>query len=357
MESFDAEVKPEHFGYSLRQGKYLFLLDGLDEIKESMFEKAIRAIEDFLNKYPENACVMTSRPKPDFVLPEIFTVVESMPLNVEQAAEQAGKLWEKDEKTTEFCRQLKDGLFEKHKSFAENPLLLSMLFLTFMRNSSLPDHLAEFYDKAYEALYSVHDTNNKGYYARDFKSELNESQFKNVFARFCFQTLFKEKYEFTKAEILNELQKSLRKPGFSETASEDYLFDLCRAVCMIVKEGSTYRFAHRSFQTYFAAYYTASLPDWKQQRFFEKALGDVEYHSDWNYYEQLHYYELLLQMEPERFKANALEKGLRSLCNEMREDADSSETPDMKFLKLISNGPYPVRVMRYVPGFRYYYWR
>lgn len=329
MESFDTEVKPEHFGYSLRQGKYLFLLDGLDEVKESMFVETIRAIEDFLKKYPENACVMTSRPKPGFVTPEIFTVVESMPLDVEQAAELAGKLWEKDEKTVEFCRQLKDGLFEKHESFAENPLLLSMLFLTFMRNSSLPEHLAEFYEKAYEALYSAHDTNNKGYYARDFKSGLNESQFKTVFARFCFQTLFKEEYSFTEAEILDELQKSLRKLGFHETFPTDYLFDLRRAVCMIVKEGLTYRFSHRSFQTYFAAYYTASMPDERQKQWFDKILYfPIRYISKFNYY------ELLFQIEPERFGVNALEKGLRSIQREV----DNATEADVKFLELISTG-------------------
>ena len=91
-----------------------------------------------------------------------------------------------------------------------------------------------------------------------------------MFARFCFQTLFKEKYEFTEAEIVNELQKSLCKLGFSETSSEDFLFDLRRAVCMIVKEGLIYRFAHRSFQSYFAAYYTASLPDERQKQWSDR---------------------------------------------------------------------------------------
>lgn len=326
MESFDTEVKTEHFVYSLRQGKYLFLLDGLDEVKESMFVETIRAIEDFLKKYPENVCIMTSRPKPGFVLPEIFTVVESMPLDAEQAAELAAKLWEKDEKTVEFCRQLKDGLFEKHKSFAENPLLLSMLFLTFMRNSSLPEHLAEFYEKAYEALYSAHDTNNKGYYARDFKSGLNESQFKTVFARFCFQTLFKEEYEFTETELLDELQRSLRKLGFQEVSPADYLFDLRRAVCLIVKDGLTYYFAHRSFQAYFAAYYTASLPDERQRQLFVK-LRD----PDHLFYDE-NYYLLLSQIEPERFKVNLVEQILRLLDSQVNE----SLNPDRRFLELIS---------------------
>ena len=347
MACFDVEVKPEHFSYSLRQGKYLFLLDGLDEIKESMFVGAIREIEHFLNKYPENVCIMTSRPKPGFVPPEVFTTVESMPLNTEQAAELAGKLWEKDEKTVEFCHQLKDGLFERYRSFAENPLLLSMLFLTFMRNSSLPEHIAEFYQDAYEALYSLHDTSNKGYYTRDFSSNLEKNQFTSVFARFCFQTLFKEKYEFSEEEILSELRSCLYKFGFSSILPDDYLFDLRRAVCMIVKDGLTYHFAHRSFQTYFAAYYTASMPDERQKIWFSRIL-----HSPKRYFNKFNYYELLFQIEPERFGINVLEKGLRSFQKKI----DAATEPDMKFLELIStwkNQSLRATIPLYGPYYRY----
>ena len=306
MDDFDTELKPEFFQYSLRQGKYLFLLDGLEEVQENMLNEALRAIEKFLNKYPENACVMTSRPMPQLIPLEIFTVLESMPMNVPQAVELARKLWESDEKTAQFCYQLENGLFGKHQSFAETPLLLSILYLTFMRNASLPEHLAEFYEEAYEALYSTHDINSKGYYTRDFKSKLNKNQFKIVFARFCFQTFFQEKYEFAKEEIVTELQKNLHKFGFQKISAEDYLFDLRRAVCMIVKDGPTYHFAHPSFQTYFAAYYTASMTDAQQKQLFERKL----YNTNDPFLDR-NYYTLLAQIEPSRFGTNVLEQGFR----------------------------------------------
>lgn len=254
LQDFDVELPKEQFEYSLRLGKYIFLLDGFDEIKESMATETAAAIQAFCAKYPKNPCIVTSRPRQDASPLETFTPVGAKTLNKEQAIQLASRIWTEDEKTREFCRQLDKTLYDKHKDFAENPLLLSMMFLTFMRNSSIPDHLADFYQKAYDALYSAHDNHNKGYFRRDFQCKtLDESRFKLIFSRFCFQTYFKEQYEFSKSEILTCLQDSIQKLGTTDTSAENFLTDLRNGVCLIIKDGDTYRFSHRSFQTYLAA--------------------------------------------------------------------------------------------------------
>lgn len=317
MEDFDVEIPRDQFEYSLQLGKYLFLFDGFDEVKSSLAKEAAEAIQKFSAKYPKNSFIVTSRPKTESSPLETFTILESMPLNKAQAVELASRIWAEDEKTREFCRQLDETLYDQHKDFAENPLLLSMMFLTFMRNSSIPNHLSDFYKKAYDALYSAHDNQDKGCYKRDFQCKtLDENQFKRLLTHFCFQSYFKEAYDFSETEIISYLESSIKKLGFNDVKAADYLTDLRNVVCMIIKDGDTYRFSHRSFQAYFAAYYTAhSLTDEQQKRLFTELLASLD-----TYIEKQDYFTLLIQIAPNRFAENALERRLRQLIQDAKDD-------------------------------------
>ncbi|MBR0283318.1 MAG: NACHT domain-containing protein [Oscillibacter sp.] len=330
MRNHDVELKREHFPESLRMGKYLFLLDGFDEVKDSLSAEVAEKLNDFSTQYPQNAFIVTSRPANDYENAPFrnFVKMRSMPLNKGQAVELAQRIsktwtWQGDrEKAADFCKQLEETLYEKHKTFAQNPLLLSMMFLTFMRNSSIPDHEAEFYRESYDALYSKHDTHDKGSFLREFKcGNLGKDEFTKLFARFCFQSYMREKYEFSEREILDFLRDSIAYLKLSVNA-EDYLSDLRKIVCMIVREGNVYQFAHRSFQEYFAAVYTAGLSDADQKRVLDAIALSV-----WD--TRFLYYRLLFQIEGERFKVNALEEKLRGWLNDMENNAN----PDVFLLK------------------------
>lgn len=85
LQDFDAELPRDQFEYSLQLGKYLFLLDGFDEVKSSLTKEAAEAIQAFSAKYPNNAFIVTSRPRAETSPLETFTVMKSMPLSKEQA--------------------------------------------------------------------------------------------------------------------------------------------------------------------------------------------------------------------------------------------------------------------------------
>lgn len=299
LKDFDVELPREQFEFSLRLGKYIFFMDGFDEVKESMAAEAAEKIQQFCSKYPNNPCIITSRPRRDTSPLQTFTTMKSLPLSKEQAVELARKIWQEDEKTREFCRQLRDELYDnkRHREFVENPLLLTMMFLTFMRNNSLPNHLAEFYRQAFDALYSTHDSKNKGAYRREFEcANLDAPGFRQLLSHFCFHSYRKQDYEFSKEELITYLENSIKKFGFTEVSASKYFNDLKNVVCLIVKDGEKYKFAHRSFQTYFAACYTTGLNDESQQGLFERILNDGEL-----LWEKEDYYELLFQIEGKRF--------------------------------------------------------
>lgn len=308
MEDFDVRLPKEMFEYSLRQGKYLFLLDGFDEIKESHSKKAAEAIQSFCSKYPENPCIVTSRRSSNTTPLETFTVFEMCNLDKEQAKDLVRQIGETDEKTKAFLKELDEKLFqEPYDSFTKNPLLLSMMFLTFRRYNSVADRMANFYGKAYEALYNLHDSTDKGAFKREFKSSLDERQFKDVFTHFCFQSYMAEIYSFDENEIVSLLEKSLLKCGADKSQAKNYLDDLTTAVCLLVKDGTDYFFVHRSFQAYFAALYTEKMNDDTQKKLFNKLLSE-EYFG-----EKEDYYEILIQLTGEQFWVNALENRFREL--------------------------------------------
>lgn len=327
MAEFDGQLPREQFVYSLQEGKYLFLLDGLDEVKEKLTGPTVEAIQTFCQQYPDNPCIITSRPRQNLMPLETFTVVRSGVLQKEQAIELASKLDPENEKAEEFCRQLQQNLFKKHKDFAENPLLLSMMFLTFVCNNSIADHLADFYNDTFDALYKSKHTM---LFRREFHCRgLDEPSFKNLLSYFCFQSYFHEDFEFSKDSILAYIDNGIQKLKLSQVYAQDFIDDLCDAVCILVDEGKIYRFSHRSFQTYFAACYTKGLSDETQKKIFSARCfinTDI-------FIKRSDYCHLLTQMEPQRFAANALEHDLRYL----QKQADKSPAPDVYFLRRIYN--------------------
>lgn len=327
MKAYDVDLPLEYLEYSLQQNKYLFLMDGLDEVDDTIHMETAYEIQRFCAKYPKNACIVTSREtKGYFNILETFAWVRSLPLDIEKALCLVKKLGGDEEKNKAFCEELKKDLFLKHDTFAENPLLLTMMFLVYMRNGSIPDHLVDFYSKCFEVLYSVHDSHHKGNYKRHFKcKDLTEQEFRRIFASFCFSSYLKSKYEFSEDEIIAYLNPCIAKGTDKRVKPEDYLNDLQDAVCLIVKEGEVYRFVHRSFQTFFAAIHTDGLNDEQQKHLMnmliDKALVDSE----------MDYYILLHQIQPERFYANVLEPTLEELIGKIY----CSNNPDKKFLKLV----------------------
>ena len=59
MRDLDVSLPKECFSDSLRLGKYLFLMDGFDEIKESNSGAVAESIQAFSVKYPNNIYIVT----------------------------------------------------------------------------------------------------------------------------------------------------------------------------------------------------------------------------------------------------------------------------------------------------------
>lgn len=301
-------LEDEYFEYSLNEGGYIFLFDGYDEINKNIADKATKDIQDFADKYHKNHYIVSSRPSQTFIGWNDFDELLTMPLSKEQAIELIDKIKYDETVKNKFLKELDSTLFDKHKSFAQNPLLLTIMLLTYESNAKIPETLNDFYERAFHVLFSEHDAI-KDVYERETHASLSYDKFKRVFSYICFISYFENVYEFTDVSLIKYLNRAQNKFKDIVFNADDYQDDLLQHVCMLVKDGLSYRFTHRSFQEYFAAVYTCQLTDEQQKSLFENRLTkyaiDVE-----------SYYKMLFDMQNERFIKNILLPGLSKLKKE-----------------------------------------
>lgn len=190
LKIFGFKLEEEYYKYSLEAGCYLILFDGYDEVKNSNSQKVTQEIIDFSNKYYDNYIVLSSRPLDEFVGWSDFQEYSAKKLNKNQALSLISKLDYDEEIKKKFYKQLDEELFEKYESFASNPLLLTIMLMTFEERISIPDSKTDFYEQAFSVLFHKHDAMKKGKYKREKECGLGYEDFKKVFSYFCFRTFF-----------------------------------------------------------------------------------------------------------------------------------------------------------------------
>lgn len=319
MDTLKFKLERKYFDYSLETGCYVILLDGFDEVKNEISKQVTNQIFALSKKYPDNHYILSSRPLEEFIGWNQFEELCAESLSKKQALSLINKI-EYDQKIKEnFYKELEDNLYDKYETFASNPLLLTIMLLTFENRASIPDKLNDFFEQAFTTLFHTHDAT-KGGYKRDIQSKLGYEDFKAVFSYFCFKSFFNSDYKFSENKVLEYIggakQKQIIEINFN---SIDFLKDLTNSVCMLIHEGLEYRFSHRSFQEYFAALYTIQLDDIQQKRFLKLWLQSDVYRTTSNYL------DMLYELEPSRFVKNVIVPGIRELKGMFEENGESEE--------------------------------
>ena len=273
------EFNNEEFEGLAKNGNIYFFLDGYDEVSSKDRQTFDMELEKFTDRFSDCLFVISSRPAMSFVSLSRFSVMELCEFSIKEAVELICKLeFRPDEPSIKenFKNELQKTLYKTHREFIGNPLLLTIMLMTYERFANVPYKMHIFYREAYETLATKHDAT-KGAYKRVLNTKLNTDAFEKYLAEFCARTYKEETFEFydrdiqTGFEMLNEVKKN--KPSFSYIEFRD---DLTNNLCLLYKEGDIYQFIHRSFQEYFCALYFSRQKDrnlYKIGQFFNYRWG------------------------------------------------------------------------------------
>lgn len=259
LKNLKLNIEDKHFEYSLEKGCYTFLFDGLDEVNGNLYNKIIEEINSFSEKYSENRYIVSTRPNESLILLQKFALLDTIEFSKEQSIRLIENLEFDEDVKNRFINGLNTYLYRKHKSFASNPLLLTIMLLTFENYAEIPDKIHVFYNNAFETLFFKHDATKSGY-KREKKSELTFDQFKFVFSYLSFKLYANNIYEFTYEELKQYLATIKGEKNIDFDVS-GFISDLINSVCMLYYEGYKLKYTHRSFQEFFSALYLKELSD------------------------------------------------------------------------------------------------
>lgn len=281
----------------LKEGNFIFLFDGYDEIYSSAKNRITNDIEEFVDSYSKNIFVVTSRPGSNAESLQRFDNFYTQPLDsvkMEEFIKQQFKFHENQESVDRIISVIKKPENRDYKDYLANPLLLSMFIFTFNAYPELPKHKNKFYWNVFDTLCTKHDSfTKKGFWLHERKSNLLNDDLENILKWFSYLTIFRGKYNFDQTFLKNSLADIISKLNLS-CNSEDLIYDLTVSISIIIQDGTEYTFPHKSLQEYFTASLIRGLNDSQKQKIYNEKFNQLEDYSTGG---KINFYKLCHEMD------------------------------------------------------------
>ncbi|MBL1225862.1 NACHT domain-containing protein [Enterococcus sp. BWR-S5] len=280
MNTLGFDLGYDLFEFMLKKGRFLFLFDAYDEIISAKNQLFMLEFDEFMTKYDENNFLITSRKMPTGNLENVVSLsrLELKGFTKADAISFIRKVEYLPEIKEEFLAQLDEGLYEKYKSIASNPLLLVLMLKVFKQNPNFPKDISKFLIDAFKVLYEQHDAA-KLSYQREYRSKFNEEQMLQFFSAFCFITYFHsnaQSKEFSEETISTYVRLIIKNYSWvnqkAEFSEKDIIYDFKVCLCLLYEEGQNYYFVHNIFQEFFAAYHIYQLSERGKKSFLSKYI-------------------------------------------------------------------------------------
>ncbi|MEG7336025.1 NACHT domain-containing protein [Bacillus sp. 0102A] len=277
ISSLGFTLEKKYFLESLDTGIYIFLFDGFDEVEDNKQLKIIKEIEILMNKYYQNSFLVSSRRSDSLSIGgDRCVVFDMLSLSKEKAIQLIERLPYYDgEVKSRFLRTLDESLYRKHDDFCSNPLLLTLMLITFDEFAEIPDKMHVFYGQAYDVLDRRHDATKPGF-KRNRKTDafnLGSDGFSKILEAISAFSYFEDKLSFSSQELTDYINNA-KKIERLEFNSQYYTDDLIEAVCILYLEGLKYTYQHRSFQEYFTARYINRQPEERQKKLLYRLVNN-----------------------------------------------------------------------------------
>ncbi|QOW48894.1 MULTISPECIES: NACHT domain-containing NTPase [unclassified Acinetobacter] len=268
MISINSSFNKEQLDYALKLGKILLILDGFDEVNIEYRDKLEQEILYLSNNYHEIRILISSRNNERFSSWDEFFQYKIEPLDKNKALSLINKLDYDRVVKNAFIDILDKKLYQSHHSFSSNPLLLTMMLLTYDQIAEIPNKLHLFYEQAFLTLFNKHDSL-KSMYKRKSFTGLALDDFKKCLEAFSILTYCDRAYYIEEAKINFYISNAIKISNI-DASCDEFLKDLLESVCILQRDGLGYSFTHRSFQEYFTAQFLVNRSIDKKYELFDK---------------------------------------------------------------------------------------
>lgn len=239
----------------VKKGGLIFFFDGYDEIPFKDRETVTVDVKEFIEKYPNNWYLITSRPETGLLAFPTFKQFSIRPLKKEESFSLIRRYDHAGGRSEQLISKLQGRDFRAVQEFLKNPLLTSLLYRSFEYKQSVPIKKHIFYRQVFDALFDWHDASKDGYNTREKKSGLDIDAFHRMLRVIGFVSVMKGQVEGDTDAVLGWIRKARDICNLGALSESNFLDDLVRAVPIFVKDGDYYRWSHKSLAEYFAAQY------------------------------------------------------------------------------------------------------
>ncbi|WP_226454844.1 NACHT domain-containing protein [Pseudomonas sp. AF03-9] len=268
------------FDFLASEGKASLVLDGFDEIPESMVTSTVYAIQNFHKKYIDLPLIVSSRPHH-----AVQRLAGFRNFNIDEFEEEdyqpfLRKLIE-DVILRENIYQSIIGAPTNIRGVITTPLMLTLLCLVYEMESHIPATLPDFFNSLFSAVFTRHDRFKPGF-QRERHSGLSESKLHRLFDAFCFMAMQLGLGRTMKdIEFYRAFNEALEYAGGVSCEVEGFRKDIVNVACLMLEDGyEQVSFLHKSILEYHAASFVRHSSSEMACEFYEIAASDMNSWDD-----------------------------------------------------------------------------
>jgi predicted NACHT family NTPase len=252
IKAINDQVHEHSINTLIDTGGFVFFFDGLDEIAESESSKTIAHLKEFIDRSGSNRFFISSRPG-DRTRPfSDFKGYHLKGLTKDQAYELLTKYDRNGNHSSGLIKELEKSSNKTLNGFLGNPLLVSLLLVSYSHKSKIPIHKITFFSQLFDALFERHDAFKDGF-DRIKNCGLEKYNFEKILRYIGFYTSAKlGTVEYTSLELHSIIERASKHTSLKFPVDK-FVEDIKTSVPIFLEEGDKIKWSHKSIQDYFAA--------------------------------------------------------------------------------------------------------
>ncbi|MGK7926195.1 MAG: NACHT domain-containing NTPase, partial [Spirulina sp.] len=245
--------------HSLKQGRLMLLLDGLDEVNSSVRSRVVRCLKNLLDKYEECRAIITCRTavyNNEFVniVEQTLEIVEFTDQDIRRFLQAWKSQMPLDKSVEQLIKTLRDR--PKIMALSKNPLLLTIIAYLYTDTPFvLPHSRAEFYTNATNILLELRDLerNIPNQYRGVNKQRV--LQHLALYAQDSANRQQQDRRNLLHSELLAQVKQVLPQLNLQPEEADSLIDEIVNrsGLLLPIDGGQRYQFSHLTLQEYFAA--------------------------------------------------------------------------------------------------------